>query len=67
MAMRKARAGFISNFFACAGYEVKEEENLPKLLNKHVELANNADLSILCSSDDEYLEFATKMNELLYC
>ncbi len=63
VAMRKARAGFISNFFACAGYEVKEEENC-KTIEQARELANNADLSILCSSDDEYLEFATKMNEL---
>ena len=64
MAMRKARAGFISNFFACAGYEIQEEENCT-LAADAVELIKKADLSILCSTDDEYLDFLKSISAIL--
>ncbi|MCK5846783.1 MAG: hypothetical protein KAG84_05035 [Bacteroidales bacterium] len=64
MAMRKARAGFISNFFACAGYEIKEEEDCANA-NDAVNLIKKADLSILCSSDEEYLDFTAEINSIL--
>ncbi len=64
MAMRKARAGFISNFFACGGYEIVEEENCTSASHA-AELIKKADLSILCSSDDEYLDFIKDISSIL--
>lgn len=62
LAMRKARAGFISNFFACAGYEIIELENC-KSANEGLNKAKdfNADIMVLCSADDEYLAFAKEL------
>ena len=45
--MRKARAAFCLNFFGCAGFEIVSSDKLVE-----------ADLVVLCSSDDEYLELA---------
>ena len=59
LAMRLARSQFSSNFFACAGYEVIDnlgfgtvEEGIKAAREK------NADIIVLCSSDDEYVTFA---------
>ena len=59
LAMRLARAQFSCNFFACAGYEVVDnlgfltiEEGVKAALDA------NADIIVLCSSDDEYAELA---------
>jgi len=48
--MRTARANFCLNLFGCAGFEVKSSESLEP-----------ADLVVLCSSDQEYLPFATEI------
>lgn len=53
--MRKARAGFAANFFACAGYEVIDPigfESLEAGFSSAREAG--ADLVVLCSSDEEY-------------
>lgn len=56
---RQARAQFSTNFFACAGYKV-----IDNLGFKNVEegvdaaLAAGADVVVICSSDDEYAEYA---------
>jgi len=57
--MRKARAAFMTNFFACAGYEITEISNCEsaKEAVKHIE-NNKTDIVALCSSDDEYIDFA---------
>jgi len=59
LAMRLARAQFSGNFFGCAGYEIIDnlgfnsvEEGVDAALEK------GADIVVLCSSDDEYAEFA---------
>lgn len=59
LAMRLARAQFSSNFFGCAGYEIIDnigfntvEEGVKAAMDK------KADVIVLCSSDDEYAEFA---------
>lgn len=59
LAMRLARAQFSCNFFACAGYEVVDnlgfntvEEGVKAALEA------NADIIVICSSDDEYAELA---------
>ena len=65
LAMRLARAQFSSNFFACAGYEVIDNLGFATV-NEGVEAARkmNADIIVLCSSDDEYAELAPKAFEL---
>lgn len=66
LAMRLARAQFSCNFFGCAGYQ-----NIDNLGFESVEagveaaLKAEADIIVLCSSDDEYAEFAPKAHELI--
>lgn len=62
----RARAQFSSNFFAVAGFEVVDnngfgsaEEGITAARGK------NADLIVLCSSDEEYATFAPQAFELL--
>ncbi|MDO4691490.1 MAG: methylmalonyl-CoA mutase small subunit [Porphyromonadaceae bacterium] len=59
LAMRLARSQFSSNFFACAGYKVIDNLGF-KTVQEGVDagLKANADIIVLCSSDDEYAEFA---------
>ena len=60
--MRLARAQFSSNFFACAGYEVIDNLGFESP-EEGVEAARaaNADIIVICSSDDEYAEMAPKV------
>ena len=59
LAMRQARAQFSCNFLACAGYEVIDNLGFPTV-EEGIEVAMkaNADIVVLCSSDDEYAEYA---------
>lgn len=59
LAMRQARAQFSCNFLACAGYEVIDNLGFPSV-KEGVKAAINAqaDIIVLCSSDDEYAEYA---------
>lgn len=59
LAMRLARAQFSCNFFACAGYEVIDNLGF-ETIEAGVEAAQKAgaDIIVLCSSDDEYAEYA---------
>jgi len=57
--MRLARSQFSGNFFACAGYEIIDnlgfdtvEEGIKAAREK------DADVIVLCSSDDEYATLA---------
>jgi methylmalonyl-CoA mutase len=65
--MRKARAQFACNFFAVAGFDVMDNNGF-KTIDEGLEAAkkNNADIVVLCSSDDDYanwgVEFAQKTN-----
>ena len=59
LAMRLARAQFSCNFFACAGYDVVDNlgfKTIEEGVNAAIEA--NADIIVLCSSDDEYAELA---------
>ena len=59
LAMRQARAQYSCNFFACAGYEVVDNlgfESVEAGVNAAVEA--HADVVVICSSDDEYAEYA---------
>lgn len=59
LAMRQARAQFSCNFLACAGYEVIDNLGFATV-EEGVEaaMAAKADIVVLCSSDDEYAEYA---------
>lgn len=59
LAMRLARSQFSSNFFACAGYKVIDNLGF-KTVQEGVDAALEvgADIIVLCSSDDEYADFA---------
>lgn len=66
LAMRLARAQFSSNFFGCAGYEIIDNigfetvaDGIAAAMDKH------ADIVVLCSSDDEYADFAPEAFRLL--
>ncbi|MFB6319497.1 methylmalonyl-CoA mutase small subunit [Saccharicrinis sp. FJH54] len=59
LAMRQARGQFSGNFFACAGYEIIDNLGY-KSVDDGIKAALdiNADIVVICSSDDEYAEFA---------
>lgn len=66
LTMRKARAGFASGFFACAGFDVIDnlgfnsvEEGVKAAIDQ------NASIVVVCSSDDEYMDVAPATLEQL--
>lgn len=59
LAMRQARAQFSCNFLACAGYEVVDNLGFETVeAGVEAAVAAKADIVVLCSSDDEYAEYA---------
>jgi methylmalonyl-CoA mutase len=61
-AMRSARAQFSTNFFAVAGYEVRNNngfETVSEGVNAALEA--RADIIVICSSDDEYATVAPEI------
>lgn len=59
LAMRQARAQFTCNFLACAGYEVVDNLGFETVeAGVEAAMAAKADIVALCSSDDEYAEYA---------
>lgn len=59
LAMRLARAQFSSNFFGCAGYEIIDNLGFDTVqAGVDAAMEKGADIVVLCSSDDEYAEFA---------
>ncbi len=66
LAMRLARSQFSGNFFGCAGYEIIDNNGFPTVKDGvDAALAAGADIVVLCSSDDEYAEFAPEAWDLL--
>ena len=56
---RQARAQFSTNFLACAGYKVIDNLGFPTVEEGIDEaLKAGADIVVICSSDDEYAEYA---------
>jgi methylmalonyl-CoA mutase len=49
--MRKARSGFITNFFGCAGFEIQIADAL----------TGDPDAVVLCSADPEYAALAPRL------
>jgi len=66
LTMRKARASFSSNFFACAGFKIEDNFGF-ETVEQGVESAkkSNAKIVVICSSDDEYETIAPEIFEAL--
>ena len=66
LAMRQARAQFSCNFLAAAGYQVVDNLGF-QTVEEGVDaaLAAGADIVVICSSDDEYAEYAIPAYEYL--
>ena len=59
LAMRQARAQYSCNFLACAGYEVIDNLGFETVeAGVEAAIAAKADIVVICSSDDEYAEYA---------
>lgn len=59
LAMRLARAQFSSNFFGCAGYEIIDNIGFDTVeAGVKAAMDAQADIVVLCSSDDEYAQYA---------
>ena len=66
LAMRQARAQFSCNFLACAGYEVIDNLGFATVEEgAEAALKAQADIVVICSSDDEYAQYAVPTYELL--
>ncbi len=64
LAMYKARSAFACNFFACGGFEVINTNGF-ETIDEGIRAAlnTNADIVVLCSSDDEYANLAVEAYE----
>lgn len=59
LTMRQARAQYACNFLACAGYEVVDNLGFETIeAGVEAAMAAKADIVVLCSSDDEYADYA---------
>ncbi len=66
LAMRLARAQFSTNFFGCAGYEIIDNLGFDTVQQGvDAALAKEADVIVLCSSDDEYATLAPEAYKYL--
>ncbi len=66
LAMRRARAQFASNFFACGGIEPIDNNGFANLEVAVESFKNSkANIAVLCSSDDEYETLAPQLKALL--
>jgi len=64
--MRKARAQFSAGFFGCAGYQVIDNNGF-KSADEGLQAAidSKANVVVVCSSDEEYLQFAPEISDAL--
>ena len=66
LAMRLARSQFSANFFACAGYKIIDNLGFDTVeAGVDAAVKAGAEIVVLCSSDDEYVEFAPAANKAL--
>ncbi len=66
LAMRLARSQFSANFFACAGYKIIDNLGFETVqAGVDAALEAKADIVVLCSSDDEYAQYAPEAYEAL--
>lgn len=66
LAMRLARSQFSCNFLACAGYKVIDNLGFETVADGiKAAREKNADIIVICSSDDEYTTLAPEAYELV--
>lgn len=66
LGMARARAQFSCNFFACAGIRVQDNTYFSSIEEGvKAALESKAQIVVVCASDDDYLEAAPKVKELL--
>jgi len=67
LAMRKARAMFSTNFFGCAGFSVIDNPGFQNI-EEGIEAwkATSAQILVLCSSDEEYVQFVPELCERVH-
>jgi len=66
LAMRRARAGFAANFFACAGYQVIDNHGFSTVEEGiAAALEQKSEVVVLCSSDEEYATVGPQFGKLI--
>lgn len=66
LSMARARAQFSCNFFACAGIKVIDNTFFHSIEEGvKAALASKAEIVVVCAADDDYLEVAPKIKEML--
>jgi methylmalonyl-CoA mutase len=66
LSMRKARAQFACNFFACAGFQVIDNNGFKTVAEgARACEENKADIVVICSSDEEYATLAPEIHAAL--
>jgi methylmalonyl-CoA mutase len=64
--MRRARSQFSSGFFGCAGYRIIEGDGFSTVEDAcRAAAGSSADIVVICSSDEEYIQYAPVINERL--
>jgi len=64
--MRRARAGFSYNFFACGGYKVIDNPGFSSIEEGVASaVESKADIIVICSSDEEYSSLVPAIKELV--
>jgi methylmalonyl-CoA mutase len=62
VAMRQARAGFITNFFGCAGYKIVDNQGFNHLEDAvKAAVEAKANIVVVCSSDEEYPQYVPQI------
>ncbi|MCK9218618.1 MAG: methylmalonyl-CoA mutase family protein [Bacteroidales bacterium] len=62
LTMLRARAGFITNFFGCAGYEIIDNPGFSTVAEGvSAAISSNAEFVVICSSDEEYPVFVPEI------
>ncbi len=65
-AMRSARSQFSANFFACAGFNAIDNKGFKNIEEGIISAKeSNAEIVVVCSSDDEYAEILPSIFEAL--
>ncbi|MBN2174464.1 MAG: acyl-CoA mutase large subunit family protein [Bacteroidales bacterium] len=66
LAMCRARAQFAGNFFGCAGYEIIDNNGFNSVKEAaDTCLKSKARIAVICSSDEEYVDLAPQLADLL--
>jgi methylmalonyl-CoA mutase len=66
LAFRQARGGFTTNFFGCAGFDIIDNSGFATVEEGvGAAIESNADIVVMCSSDEEYTSLGVAAAQLL--